>query len=104
MGLLSQQRCPELSSSERIAFFSLPWLLPTLDPQLIDGCPRMSWHVFVDAVFECRVPSFVHVVLWMLMLASVGATLLFGSVRRRCECEWLCALRGLGPLSVCFGF
>jgi hypothetical protein len=32
------QQCPELSLPERFATFSPPWLLPTLDPQLFDGC------------------------------------------------------------------
>jgi hypothetical protein len=35
------QRCLERSSLEKFAIFSSPWLLPTLDPQLADGCPHM---------------------------------------------------------------
>jgi hypothetical protein len=65
---------------ERFAIFSPLCLLPTLDPQLVDGrlqCHGMSsstrcWSV----VFEV----FVHVTLWSLVLASVDSDMLYGSV------------------------
>jgi hypothetical protein len=67
-----QQRLT-LWSQERFAIFSPPWLLPTLDPRLIDVCLyRRGVRV------TCL--EFVRVASWSLVLASVGVTMLFGSL------------------------
>jgi hypothetical protein len=65
LGLLSYDcwlRCLELSSLERFTIFSPSWLLPNLDPKLIDGFPQ----------------CLIRVALWSHALARVSVLLLFG--------------------------
>jgi hypothetical protein len=65
---------------DRFAIFLPPWVLPTLDPELIDGCPRPNVMVCLcqrGVGMSCL--EFVRVAMWSLAVASVGAALKFGT-------------------------
>jgi hypothetical protein len=60
------------------------WLLFTRDPQLIDGCPQCHDVSLSARCWSVVFGVFVHVALWSLVLARVGAVWIY--VRLNCGC------------------